>query len=154
LEVGENFKFGIAFKNVSPNAFDSLKLKFAIVDKDNVRHDILFNKQKPLISGDTVTFKYEVDTKMYPGANTIFLDYNPDNDQPEQMHFNNFLYKNFYVKFDNVNPLLDITFDGVHILNRDIVSSKPHIQIKLKDESKFQLLNDTSVITTLTGKVS
>jgi hypothetical protein len=42
--------------------------------------------------------------------------------------------------------LLDVTFDGVHILNRDIVSARPHIVIKLKDESKFLALNDTSLL--------
>ena len=34
----------------------------------------------------------------------------------------------------------------LHILNRDIVSARPHIVIKLKDESKFLALNDTSLI--------
>jgi hypothetical protein len=43
------------------------------------------------------------------------------------------------------SPLLDVTFDGVHILNKDIVSAKPHIQIKIKDESTFRLLSDTTV---------
>src|SRR6185295_7805775 len=74
-----------------------------------------------------------------------FVDVNPDNMQPEHYHYNNFLYRNFYVRVDKVNPFLDVTFDGVHILNRDIVSPKPHIQIKLKDDSKFLLLNDTTV---------
>lgn len=36
---------------------------------------------------------------------------------------------------------------GVHILNRDIVSAKPHILIKLKDEAKFLLMNDTALST-------
>jgi hypothetical protein len=49
------------------------------------------------------------------------------------------------VKADRIQPLLDVTFDGVHILNKDIVSSKPHIQIKLKDEAKYLLLNDTAL---------
>jgi hypothetical protein len=40
-----------------------------------------------------------------------------------------------------------VTFDGVRILNRDIVSSKPHIMIKLRDESKFLALDDTSLVT-------
>jgi len=74
------------------------------------------------------------------------VDFNPDNDQPEQYHFNNFLYRSFYVKADKFNPLLDVTFDGVHILNRDIVSARPHIVVKLKDESKFLGLEDTSLI--------
>ena len=34
----------------------------------------------------------------------------------------------------------------VHILNQDIVSAKPHITIKLKDESKYLLLTDTSSV--------
>ncbi|RYF91813.1 MAG: hypothetical protein EOO00_07910, partial [Chitinophagaceae bacterium] len=35
----------------------------------------------------------------------------------------------------------------IHILNRDIVSAKPRIQIKLKDEAKYLLLNDTALST-------
>ena len=39
---------------------------------------------------------------------------------------------------------MDVTFDNVHILNRDIVSARPHIEIKLKDNAKYLLLNDTA----------
>jgi hypothetical protein len=145
LEQGEIFHFGVAFKNISIPAFDSMKVKFSFSDNNNVTHILPLSKYKPLISGDTILFKYDIDTKQYPGTNTLFIDFNPDNDQPEVYHYNNFLYKNFYVKPDNFNPLLDVTFDGVHILNRDIVSARPHILIKLKDESKFLILNDTSL---------
>src|SRR5687768_9054413 len=67
----------------------------------------------------------------------------------EQHHYNNFLYRNFYVRPDKVNPLMDVTFDVMHILNEDIVSSKPHIQIKITDEAKYMLMNDTSVVKTV-----
>ena len=146
VELGEQLQFGVAFKNVSLASFDSLKISFKIIDKNNVTHVIPFSKAKPLISGDTIRIIYTIDSKNYPGLNTINVDVNPDNDQPEQFHFNNFLFKNFYVNVDQTNPLLDVTFDNVHILNEDIVSAKPHILIKLKDEAKFLLLNDTSVI--------
>ena len=146
VELGEQIQFGVAFKNISLAAFDSLKISFKIIDKNNVTHIIPFSKAKPLISGDTIKIVYTIDTKNYPGLNTINVDVNPDNDQPEQFHFNNFLFKTFYVTVDQTNPLLDVTFDNVHILNEDIVSAKPHILIKLKDESKFLLLNDTSVL--------
>jgi hypothetical protein len=79
----------------------------------------------------------------------LFIEANPDNDQKEQHHFNNFAYRNLYVKPDSLNPLLDVTFDGVHILNRDIVSSKPDIVIKLKDEAKWLVLDDTSLLTVM-----
>jgi hypothetical protein len=146
LDAGEKLSFGIAFKNISPSAFDSLRIKASIIDKSNVSHPIPLPKVKPLISGDTVLFKYDIDTKNYLGLNTLSVDFNPDNDQPEQFHFNNFLFLNFFVKGDNYNPVLDVTFDGVHILNKDIVSARPHIVIKLKDENKYLALNDTSLL--------
>lgn len=145
LDQGETLSFGIAFKNISLQAFDSMKIKMEILDKNNVTHAISLPRRKPLVSGDTLTLKYDIETKGLGGANTLYVNFNPDNDQPEQYLFNNFIYKNFYVKEDIYNPLLDVTFDGVHILNRDIVSARPHITIKLKDENKSLALNDTSL---------
>ena len=146
LQLGDKLKFGVAFKNISPQAFDSLQVKVVVIDRNNNSHIITVPKQKPLVSGDTVTLRFDIDTNTYPGANTLYVDFNPDNSQPEQYHFNNFLYKDFFVISDKTNPLLDVTFDGVHILNRDIVSARPHILIKLKDESKTLALSDTSLL--------
>jgi hypothetical protein len=145
LDVGEKLTFGIAFKNVSQPDFDSIRVKAYILDRNNVPHYIERARTKPLISGDTVKLMYEIDTEQFTEMNTLYVDVNPDNDQPEQHHFNNFMFRNFYVRPDKRNPLLDVTFDGAHILNRDIVSPKPHIQIKLKDEAKYLLLNDTAL---------
>ncbi|HTL09627.1 MAG TPA: C25 family cysteine peptidase [Chitinophagaceae bacterium] len=144
LEVGEKFTFGLGFKNISGVSFDSLRIKLYILDRSNVPHFINFSKRKPLIAGDSVRIDYEINAKDYPGMNTLYIDFNPDGDQPEQYHFNNFVFRNFYVREDKTNPLLDVTFDNVHILNKDIVSARPHIQIKLKDDAKFLLLTDTS----------
>jgi hypothetical protein len=101
-----------------------------------------------LVGGEVLNLELDVDTKQLVGANTLYVDINPvANSQPEQYHFNNFIFRNFYVKGDTLNPLLDVTFDNVHILNRDIVSSKPNVVIKLKDDAKWMLLNDPSVAT-------
>lgn len=146
LQQGEALNFKIAFKNTSTRAFDSLKVRVSITDKNNVTTEQI-QKRRPLPPGDTLIISYPIDSRAFPGLNTIYIAANPDNDQPEQYFFNNFLYNSFFVKEDLTNPLLDVTFDGVHILNRDIVSSKPHIQIKLKDENRFSLLNDTAGVT-------
>jgi hypothetical protein len=146
VDVGENIEFALAFKNISESAFDSMKVKFIITDRNNVPRTINLPKRRALPAGDTLMITYSIDTRSLSGNNTLYVDVNPDNDQPEQSHFNNFIYKNFFVRPDQFNPLLDVTFDGVHILNRDIVSAKPHIVIKLKDESKYLALNDTSLL--------
>jgi len=144
LDLGEPLSINIAFKNISETAFDSLKLKMILTDRNNVPREISFPRKKALIAGDTLIISAVIDTKDLAGLNSIFLFVNPDNDQPEQYLFNNFIYKSFFVKPDVYQPWLDVTFDGVHILNRDIVSSKPHILAKLKDESRFMALNDTA----------
>jgi hypothetical protein len=148
LEQGEPLEFKIAFKNVSETAFtDSIAVIGFVKDKSNTTISLSLPRKKALIVGDTAIISFSVDTKELGGVNTLYLAVNhPDSAkyQLEQYFFNNFLYKTFYVREDKYNPLLDVTFDGVHILNKDIVSSKPHIQIKLKDENKSLPLNDTA----------
>jgi hypothetical protein len=142
--LGQPIEFGIAFKNVSPIAFDSMTLKMYIQDRSNVMHVINLPRRRPIASGDTLMLDYTIDSRNFAGANTIFVEFNP-NVQPEQYFFNNFVYKIVYVKSDSRNPTMDVTFDNVHILNNDIVSAKPHIQIKLASQSAF-LLTDTSLV--------
>jgi hypothetical protein len=144
VNLGEPIDLALAFKNVSENAFDSLRVKLIITDRNNVPKEIFLPKKKPLLSGDSIVVSYRIATENLAGNNTLYVMVNPDNDQPEQLLFNNFIYKGFYVKPDNYQPWLDVTFDGVHILNSDIVAAKPHILIKLKDDNMFMALNDTS----------
>lgn len=146
MQIGQPYNFAVAFKNISPTPFDSVTVKMNVIDQSNVTHVIQLPKKKPLVSGDTLTVNYTLDTKNYTGNNTMYVNVNPNYAQPEQYLFNNFLYKSFYVAAEGRNPLMDVTFDNVHILNDDIVSSRPHIQIKLKSQSQYLLLTDTSLI--------
>jgi hypothetical protein len=146
VEVGEPVNFGIGFKNVSPYSFDSVKVKLTITDKNNIENIVPVPRQKKLNSGDTIQLQVPVDTRSLSGINTLFVNFNPDSDQPEQYLLNNYAFRTLYVRPDSLDPLLDVTFDGIHILNRDIVAAKPIIVAELKDEAKWMLLNDTSVL--------
>ncbi|MFT3904544.1 MAG: C25 family cysteine peptidase [Niabella sp.] len=146
LEIGEPLNLGIAFRNVSPISFDSLKVKLTIRNKNNIETIIPVPNQRALAAGDTIKLNVSVPTKSFEGVNQLFLEFNPEPGQPEQYHFNNFIYRDFHVKSDTISPYLDVTFDGSRILNRDIVSSKPEILITLTDDSKWQLLNDPGLV--------
>jgi hypothetical protein len=96
---------------------------------------------------DTIEFS----TEGLVGFNSLWMEVNPYvngsvyvTDQPEQEHFNNILQIPFWVKADKINPILDVTFDGRHILNGDIVSPSSEILISLKDENPFLVMNDIS----------
>jgi hypothetical protein len=147
-ELGEPpINYQIAFKNISEVPFDSVKVKMVYTDRNNVPHIVPQSRRRPLPVNDTIRFGGTIPTNSIPGLNTILFEANPDGDQIEQYHFNNLAFKTLYVKPDSLNPLLDVTFDGVHILNKDVVSSKPDIVIKLKDEAKWMILDDTSLLT-------
>jgi hypothetical protein len=146
LEVGEPLDFKIAFRDITDAGFDSLKVKMVVTDRNNIAHELPVRKHRPLAANDTLHIRYYIDTRQLVGLNALYVQVNPDNDQPEQYAFNNFIYRNFYVRGDTLNPLMDVTFDNVHILNHDIVSSKPEILIKLKDEAKWFLLDTNAVV--------
>ncbi len=147
FNVGQTVNAAIAFKNISDTTFrDSILVNMQIVDANNNTTILPFGKLKRLTPGDTALIYTSFDASKYIGLNTFSINVNPNNNQPEEYHFNNILYKNFFVKNDQI-PQLDVTFDGVHILNNDIVSSKPAIRVKLTNQSKYLLLNDTSLVT-------
>jgi flagellar hook assembly protein FlgD len=148
VDVAEPLEFKMAFKNVSKTAFaDSITIKAIVTDQNNVTHVLPLWKTRSLSTQpDTLHVTFPVDTRQLVGSNSLYVEVNPDNAQPEQYHFNNFFYKSFYVRPDTLNPLMDVTFDNVHILNNDIVSANPDIMIKLKDESKWFLMDDTSTV--------
>ena len=146
LQAGQPLDFGVAFQNISDAAFDSLKVLLTITDNQNVTHTIPLSRTKPLVVGDSVHILDTIATQSFLGKNTLYLNVNPNFDQEEQYLTNNFLYKTFYVKADAYQPTMDVTFDGVHILNQDIVSARPQVTIKLQDNSQYLGLTDSSVI--------
>jgi hypothetical protein len=145
---GQPIDFNVAFKNISGTNF-AQNMKIGLKIKNAANQDVTLNVPdgKILVSGDTLIARYRIPSENFIGANTLFAEFNPNNHQPEQYKPNNFLFKNFFVKADVTNPSMDVTFDGVRILNRDLVSSKPEIVIKLTDENKFLALTNSSLTT-------
>jgi hypothetical protein len=103
LAPTDTLKLKVAFKNITNIAFDSLKLRLTI--KDNYGDEQVLNANgasatyriAPLPGTDSVIISYNIPMARYSGKNALFLDVNPDNDQLEQYHFNNVLFRNFWV---------------------------------------------------------
>ncbi|MCT4582462.1 MAG: C25 family cysteine peptidase [Flavobacteriales bacterium] len=147
IQEGDSLSFALAIENVSAFDMDSLKVNYWIEDQSHVQNSITYDRQDSLRSGEVLLDTITISTIGYPGLNSIWLTANPKNgggaqDQMEQFYFNNFAQKPFVVQSDITNPILDVTFDGVHILNEDIISPEPNIVITLDDENPFLLLNE------------
>ncbi|HMZ94720.1 MAG TPA: T9SS type A sorting domain-containing protein, partial [Chitinophagales bacterium] len=142
---GKNFQTSIAFQNITPIDMDSVLVKFTIINAANFAQT--FYQRFAKLPGNQhiiINFDHKFDNLINTGLNKIIIEANPDNDQIEQFHFNNFAEFFVYVVGDNINPLLDITFDGKHITDGEYISAKPEILFRLKDENKNLALNDTS----------
>lgn len=144
ISEGGDISVSIAVKNISKYDMDSLLISFSVLDRNNNLIQLPYARQKPLLSDSVIIADLNFSTIGMRGLNYLLIEVNPDNDQLEQYHFNNLAQIPFYVVPDNINPLLDVTFDGIHILDGDIVSPKANIAIELTDENQFLLLNDTS----------
>jgi hypothetical protein len=148
VSEGQAFQARIPIKNISAFPFtDSLLISYSIEDANRTMHQLPFKmKRKPFLPDSVLYDTVNVSTLGYGGSNILWIDVNPLNNkkhQLEEYHFNNTAQIAFNVTKDKINPILDVTFDGTHILNGDIVSSKPDVLISLKDENKFLALNDT-----------
>jgi hypothetical protein len=154
-QEGELVKFAVDIVNVSNIDMDSILIKYWIQDQNMNKIELPYPRQDSLKAGqllrDTIVFS----TSGMFGNRSLWIEVNPYvngstilKDQPEQFHFNNIAQIPFVVNRDEVNPILDVTFDGVHILNGDIVSPKSEVVITLKDENPFLIMNsdaDTSL---------
>ncbi len=148
---GDTLRFGIAIENYTTDTLsDSVNVRFSIVR----RHDrtVAFTTEAPLLGPmppgalDTVTFAYNV-TPLEEGDYELQMEVNPA-DQPRELNrFNNFLALPFYVRGDHLNPIVDVTFDGKHIFNGEVVSPTPEVRITGRDDHPFFYLDDTTYLT-------
>lgn len=141
---GETFSVDFAFQNISKRNFtDSLTVQYSVSNTDTRKKTAQTFKIKALAAGDTVRFSVPVQTMGFAGANVLQVYVNPRL-LPEQNYSNNLYEVLFQVRPDNVHPVLDVAFDGVKIMDGDIVSPSPLITVRLKDENKVLLKQDTT----------
>jgi hypothetical protein len=148
LQQGQKIRFAVAIENISEIDMDSLLVSYRIEDEAHEMHTIEYPLQSPLLAGEILFDTLTIETTAYTGNITLHIEANPKNfntgiqHQPEQSHFNNLAKINLHIQEDLINPILDVTFDGQHILQGDIVSAAPHIVITLDDENPFFIMNE------------
>lgn len=143
---GENVTVRYAARNITDVDMDSLLVRYLVQLEDRRTVQVGQKRFGPLLAGQTMEHTYTFSTN-YPdmvGNLSLTVELNPLNDQPEQYHFNNLYSYQFKVTPDKVNPILDVTVDGKHLMEGDIVSPMPEILIQINDDSRYLAVNDTA----------
>lgn len=144
LNQGFPLKVEILAQNISTKDMDSLLVKFTVIDSRN-KPVSSYTRMMPVKAMASLIVSQTVKTNSLRGACKLFIELNPNDDQPESVKFNNVAIVDFFVRRDVRRPLLDVTFDGKRISDYDLVSNRSKIQINLVDENETLLLDDTSL---------
>lgn len=145
---GQQNEVMVSVRNIGQIPMDSLLMTAWVTDHNNQNHRVHYKRNAPLPVGGILQDTIRFSSQQFPGPNSITIEANPVDtitqvyDQPEQYHFNNIATLRFLTLQDLENPVLDVTFDGMHILDGDIVSAQPEIQVTLEDENQTLLLNE------------
>lgn len=99
VAAGTPLTFSFAVENVNNIPMDSMKVRFkllSLTDSSTVTFDP--PKFNPLHAGDTIMVGlYDLNTSVMAGEYLLFVEANPDDDQPELFHPNNLGYLKFFV---------------------------------------------------------
>ncbi len=130
------------FQNITPVAFkDSLVVEVTLTG-DGIEEQKKLMKLAPLAANSSVNFTDEFNTLALEGTYKLSIYVNPRL-QPEQHYFNNIYVVPFRVK-PRLHPTMDVAFDGIHILDGELISPTPLISITMKDENRYAHLQDAS----------
>ena len=145
LSEGQEYATDFTFFNLSAKPFtDSLTVRSTLFNREQRSTSLQEFKLSALPAGDSLSFSVNLQTVDQGGINDFRVFVNP-NILPEQFYNNNIndFQEYLNVSVDNTHPILDVTFDGIYILDGDIVSPSPVITILLKDDNTFNLKQDT-----------
>lgn len=157
LYEGQDYSFAVDVVNVSEFDMDSLLIDYWLEDQQHIKHIIPYPRQDSLRTHQVLRDTIHFSSIARPGYNILWMEVNPyvngslvQTDQLEQYHYNNILQLPIFVVEDNKNPILDVTFNGQHILNGDIIDPTSEILITLKDDNPYLVMDNISD-TTLFG---
>ncbi|WP_367390558.1 C25 family cysteine peptidase [Lewinella sp. LCG006] len=146
LAQGATYDFSIGITNLSPvNLMDSVSVNYAWQYQSSIQQQGN-TKIKAILPDSIVKWGLSLSTESVAGESQLFAEINPDDDPFELVRFNNFLNKKIYTIEDVIAPVIDVTFDGQHILEGDLVAGNTQVRIKISDENPYLPLDNPALL--------
>jgi flagellar hook assembly protein FlgD len=144
IKEGEQLLRTFNFLNLSEIDFtDSLSVMTSLINK--LSGEVIESSFKiaPPVSGDTTAFNVEFPSFEMEGLNSLIIEVMANENEAYTSNNRLTLANIIDVEADETNPVIDVTFDGYHILDGDIVSPNPNIVVKMRDDNPFVFKTDT-----------
>ncbi|MEM6271975.1 MAG: C25 family cysteine peptidase [Bacteroidota bacterium] len=140
IEEGQIVALSLQVRNPSDYDLDSLLVRYSLRRPDRTAAILGQQRYAELAAGGSMTIDYQFHSAnkgLQEGDAVLIVELNPDLDQVEQYEFNNFYFHPVYIKLDHVGPILDVTVDGKHLMDGDIIAPEPEIVVQLNDDNAY-----------------
>ena len=154
LQEGDSLVIKIAYQNISSYEMDSVLVLALIRNSSLVIDTVDYKKYASLGPKDSIILTYKISTLGQAGLNRMSIRVNPNFAQPEERLDNNVLDLKYVVLKDDKSPLLDVVFDGIHILDHEIVSPSTVLTMSVLDDNNFILIKDPASFTAVIQPVN
>jgi hypothetical protein len=137
VQEGQDVSLNLSFVNISSVSFtDSVWVSSRLFNQPGALLDDAVVRIAGPAPTDSTHFNIGFSTRSRRGLNDLRISVNTTS-VPEQYLTNNSLTLPGHINVlkDNVDPLLDVVVDGRYLVNGDMVSSSPLIDIRLTDEN-------------------
>ena len=142
LNAGEVLNINYNLRNLAPTNMAGMLVKYSLVDEKGKISKAAAQRTAALQGNQILNISQKLSTDQLSGTYQLVIEVNPNLEIREQTDCNNFGYKTIYIRPDGRNPFLDVTFNGKHIRDGEIVPEKSIIIVTLEDPGSFVLLND------------
>ncbi|MFN3997031.1 C25 family cysteine peptidase [Algoriphagus sp.] len=145
LREGQSSKIDFIFKNASIYDFpDSIQVNYKMTNITTKKVENFTIKLPPVKAGDQAEFTVEFNSIGRAGETKLEVFANP-RILREQTYRNNLidLGVTFEVEGDNSTSLLDVNFDGIYIMDGDLVSPNVMVTALLKNDQTLLYKKDT-----------
>lgn len=144
---GEEIVQSFYFYNISSVDFmDSLSVMSTLINHNSGIISESSFKIAPPQAGDTTIFETAFSSFNMDGSNSLVVEVLANENEVYLSNNRITLTDIINVQADETNPILDVTFDGYHILDGDIVSPNPNILVQMRDDNPFASKTDTTGI--------
>lgn len=145
IREGQSTKIDFVFKNASRYSFsDSIQVDWKMTNLTTKKIENFSRKLPPVMAGEQEEFTIEFNSIGRVGETELEVFANP-RIQPEQTYRNNLIDLGvaFEVEGDNSTSILDVNFDGIYIMDGDLVSPNVMITALLKNDQTLLYKKDT-----------
>jgi hypothetical protein len=145
IQEGDSVKWKIGLTNLSKYKTDSIYLNYQVSTNNSLKINQKLTQIPSLNPFESKEITIKEKTVGLSGSNTLQLNLKVAKND-DLLNFNNTIKQDYTVERDIREPLINTLFDGKNIISGEIIQPKPIIDIIVRDENKFLILNDTNFV--------